>query len=73
MRIQHNNGDATEVDWAGATSDIHDPIAGEVSKDNLFVAVLPCSCFTYVEALLWMRNGIVARITNCSDAYGISV
>ena len=39
-----------EVDWAGATLDIHNPVTGEVSKAYLFVAVLPCSCFTYAEA-----------------------
>ena len=50
MRIQHKPGDTMEVDWAGATLDIHDPVTGEVSKAYLFVAVLPCSCFTYAEA-----------------------
>ena len=46
MRIQHKPGDTMEVDWAGATLDIHDSVTGEVSKAYLFVAVLPCSCFT---------------------------
>ena len=32
MRIQHKPGDTMEVDWAGATLDIHDPVTGEVSK-----------------------------------------
>lgn len=50
MRIQHKPGNTMEVDWAGATLDIHDPVTGEVSKAYLFVAVLPCSCFTYAEA-----------------------
>ena len=39
-----------EVDWAGYTLDIHDPVTGEVGKAYLFVAVLSCSCFTYAEA-----------------------
>ena len=38
-----------EVDWAGAALDIHNSVTGEVSKAYLFVAVLPCSCFTYAE------------------------
>ena len=50
MRIQHKPGDTMEVDWAVATLDIHDPVTGDVSKAYLFVAVLPCSCFTYAEA-----------------------
>lgn len=49
MRIQHKPGDAMQVDWAGNTLDIHDPVTGEVTKAYLFVAVLPCSCFTYAE------------------------
>ena len=50
MRIQHKPGDTMEVDWAGAALDIHDPVTSEVRKAYLFVAVLPCSCFTYAEA-----------------------
>ena len=38
-----------QVDWAGNTLDIHDPITGEISKAYLFVAVLPCSCYAYAE------------------------
>lgn len=47
MRIQHKPGDAMQVDWAGNTLDIHDPVTGEVWKAYLFVAVLPCSCYAY--------------------------
>lgn len=50
VRIPHKPGDTIEVDWAGSTLDIHNPVTGEVSKAYLFVAVLPCSCFTYAEA-----------------------
>lgn len=50
MRIQHKPGDAMQVDWAGNTLDIYDPITGDVSKAYLFVAVLPCSCYAYAEA-----------------------
>ena len=49
QRIQHKPGDAIQVDWAGNTLDIHDSVTGEISKGYLFVAVLPCSCFAYVE------------------------
>ena len=50
MRIQHKPGDAMQVDWAGNTLDIYDPVTGDVSKAYLFVAVLPCSCYAYAEA-----------------------
>ena len=49
MRIQHKPGDVMQVDWAGNTLEIHDPVTGEVDKGYLFVAVLPCSCYAYVE------------------------
>lgn len=49
MRIQHKPGDAMEVDWAGGTIPIQDSITGETTPAYLFVAVLPCSCFAYVE------------------------
>lgn len=50
MRITHKPGDAMEVDWAGQTIPIYDPVTGDVSKAYLFIAVLPCSCYVYAEA-----------------------
>lgn len=47
MRIQHKPGDAMEVDWAGGTLPITDPVTGEMMPAYLFVAVLPCSCYAY--------------------------
>ena len=50
MRIQHKPGDAMQVDWAGDTIPVQDPATGEQSAAYLFVAVLPCSYYTYAEA-----------------------
>lgn len=50
MRIQHKPGDAMQVDWAGNTIPYYDSVTGTEEKAYLFVAVLPCSCYTYVEA-----------------------
>lgn len=49
MRIKHKPGDAMEVDWAGNTLSIYDSTTGEPTIAYLFVAVLPCSCYAYVE------------------------
>ena len=49
MRIHHKPGDAMEVDWAGGTLPITDPVTGEAVPAYLFVGVLPCSCFAYAE------------------------
>ena len=50
MRIQHKPGDAMQVDWAGTTIPYYDPVTCEEFGAYLFVAVLPCSCYAYVEA-----------------------
>lgn len=50
MRITHKPGDAMEVDWAGDTIPVFDPVTGEPDGVYLFVAVLPCSCYVYAEA-----------------------
>lgn len=49
MRLSHKPGDVMEVDWAGNTLAVYDPVTGEPSPIYVFVAVLPCSCFTYAE------------------------
>ncbi len=43
-----------EVDWAGQTASVKDSITGQVNPAYVFVAVLPCSQFAYVEAFLSM-------------------
>lgn len=55
MRIQHKPGDAMEVDWAGNTIPMFDPVTGKETAIYLFVAVLPCSCMVYAEPCLDMK------------------
>ena len=62
MRIQHKPGDSMEVDWAGATIDIYDPITGLVSPAYLFVAVLSCSSIVYAEVCEDMKE---SSFINC--------
>ena len=56
MRIQHKPGDAMQADWAGDTIPLQDPVTGEQSAAYLFVAVLPCSYYTYAEAFDDMKT-----------------
>ena len=56
MRIQHKPGDAMEVDWAGGTLPITDPVTGEMTPAYLFIAVLPCSCYAYAELCRDMQS-----------------
>ena len=51
-RVGHKAGRIMEVDWAGPTMRLIDPATGEVSKVYLFVACLPFSRMSYVEATL---------------------
>lgn len=57
MRIKYKPGDAMQVDWAGTTIPISDPYTGEISNGYLFIAVLPCSCYTYAEVCSYMKSG----------------
>lgn len=50
MRIKRKPGDTVEVDWAGNTMPICDRVTGEQSDAYIFVGVLPCSYYAYVEA-----------------------
>ena len=49
MRISHKPGDAMQVDWAGDPLWITDKATGELFPGYIFVAVLPCSWYTYAE------------------------
>lgn len=50
MRIHHKPGEVMQVDWAGTTIKYYDPVTGEPYDAYIFAAVLPCSCYAYVEA-----------------------
>lgn len=55
MRITHKPGEAMQVDWAGNTIPYYDSVTGAESAAYLFVSVLPCSCYAYVEACADMK------------------
>lgn len=64
MRIKRKPGEIMEVDWAGKTLSVYDKVTGEVTTAYVFVAVLPCSLYAYVEAFPSMEsaNWITAHI-----------
>ena len=49
MRIQHKPGDKMEVDWAGDTLSINEPLTGDIFKGYLFVSALPCSFYVFAD------------------------
>jgi transposase len=54
MRLDKKPGAAIEVDWAGSTAVITNPVTCEKIKAYIFVATLAMSRYTYVEAFLSM-------------------
>lgn len=59
--LKHKPGMVCQVDWSGPTMTIVDPITGEVHKAYLFVATLPYSQYSYVEACLDMKQNTWLR------------
>jgi transposase len=49
MRQEHQAGEKVFVDYAGQTIGVTDPLTGEVTDYQVFVATLGASNFTYVE------------------------
>lgn len=54
--LEHKPGQVMEVDWNGATMRLENPATLERTKAYLFVACLPYSQYSYVEATLDMRQ-----------------
>lgn len=52
MHLTHKPGEQLQVDWAGQTAAVVDRDAGEQLPAYIFVATLPCSAYSYVEAFL---------------------
>lgn len=52
MHLNHKPGEVLEVDWAGQNAHIINTDTGELIKAWVFVAALPYSGYSYVEAFL---------------------
>ena len=67
MHLEHKRGDIMEVDWAGTTLTVIERTTGKPAKAYIFVAVLPWSGYSYLEAFLSMDQE--AWITAHINAY----
>lgn len=56
LRIKRKPGETLEVDWVGDTLSVYDSAAGCEVKAYIFVACLPCSLYSYVEAFPDMKS-----------------
>jgi transposase len=64
LHIEHKPGERMEVDWAGTTMSLQDNITGKSIPVYVFVGVLPCSGYAYVEGFLSQNqeNWIAAHV-----------
>ena len=65
--IEHKAGDRMYVDFAGDKLHIIDKESGEHIPIEIFVAILPCSQFTFVEAVASQKKEDFIKA--CEDAF----
>ena len=71
MHIIRKPGELMEVDWAGQTAGIVDTDTGEIIEAYIFVASLPYSGYSYVEAFLDMQQeSWIAAHVNAYNYFG---
>ena len=71
MRQQHKPGEVLEFDFAGEKLSYIDRSSGEVIYCPVFVAILPYSAYTYVEALPNATlEQLIATLSRCLEYVG---
>ena len=69
--VEHMAGDQMYVDYAGDKLEIVDAETGEVRSVEVFVAILPCSHYTYCEAVWSQRKeDLIAACENALHFFG---
>jgi transposase len=63
MKLEHVAGNELYIDFAGKKLEIVDASTGEVSPVEVFIAILPCSQYTYVEACFSQKKEDLIRCT----------
>ena len=70
-KLDHKAGDKMYVDYAGKKLQVIDKQTGEIQEVEVFVAVLPASNYTYVEATRSQKlSDFVDSITNALKYFG---
>lgn len=73
-KLTHKAGDKLLVDYCGKKLSLADKETGEIREVEVFVGVLPCSGYTYVEASLsQQREDFIGLINRCFQFIGGSV
>jgi transposase len=70
-KLTHKAGDKLLVDYTGKKLQVVDKQTGEVHDVEVFVGILPCSGYTYVEASRsQQREDFIGSINNCFQFLG---
>ena len=70
-KLFHIAGDKLLVDFTGKKLSIVDKSTGEITEVEVFVALLPCSSYTYVEACMdQSRESLVNVVCNALHYFG---
>ncbi len=65
-KFTHKAGDKLLVDYSGKKLQVVDKATGEVREMEVFVGILPCSGYTYVEASAGQgREDFISSVNNC--------
>ena len=69
--VEHMAGDQMYIDYAGDKLEVVDEVTGEVRSVEVFVAILPCSHYTYCEAV-WSqkKEDLVMACENALHFFG---
>ena len=71
MKLEHKAGNEMMIDFAGKHLHITDKETGELIPVEVFVAILPCSQYTYVEACMSQkREDLIGCIANALSFEG---
>lgn len=69
--VEHHAGDQLYIDFAGDRLEIVDEATTEVRKVEVFVAILPCSHYTYCEAVMSQKKeDLIKACENAFHFYG---
>ena len=69
--VEHYAGEQMYIDFAGDRLEVADAVTGEVRAVEVFVSVLPCSHYTYCEAVWSQRKeDLIRACENALHFYG---
>lgn len=71
MKLDHVAGEEMFIDFAGNKLHITDRETGELIPMDVFIAILPCSHYTYVQACMSQKRGeLIACCANALRFFG---